>query len=93
MPVFVDISTTLLYFPSKTISSLTNPFEYETKSVKEWIHLVNDSDIDVVVMQISSFTINCALENFKVDSFLSSLPVRFPDSIWSQGNFHLILTH
>lgn len=86
-PVFVDFSTIALYFPSEMVSNLIIPTSDRQINVKKWIQLISDSGINIIVMKISSFSINCLLQRDKVETYFNTFPIRFPDSIWSYGNF------
>lgn len=86
-PVFVDFSKISLYFPNNNIVSI--PICEEQTHIKKWIQLLVDCDVDIVVMSISSFTLQCALEKQSIECYLNNFPVRFPDSvIWCYGNFY-----
>lgn len=88
VPVFVDFSTILLYFPNEIVPCLKTTITYGKMYVNKWIQLIIDHDIDVVLIKISNSTLHCALNRRKVESFFDHFPVLFPDSLWSNGNLH-----
>lgn len=80
--IFVDISTMSFYFPDKIIE--INGINEEQISVKDWIQLVVDRDVNVLNTRFSKITLNCSL-NKPEDSCFDNFPVHFPNSIWSNG--------
>lgn len=89
--MFIGFSAITLYFPNDIISIAEISFTDEKMDMKRWLEILSDHNIDILVMSISKFTINCSIDIQQIESYFDSFPVNFPESLWSNyGDFHYL---